>query len=90
MIYPKDGRTPICLITGMFPKKIRNDNAHLIVAAPDLLEALLLYKELFGVDGDYTICRKDDGDIGMADELLLGELYAKFADAIAKARGETP
>jgi hypothetical protein len=39
MVYPEDGSTPICLITGMYHKPRKYANAKLIAAAPELLEA---------------------------------------------------
>ena len=77
LVYPEVGRTPICLIAGMFSTKTKNANVRLIAAAPELLEALLellnscvladVHEELSGI--------------------VTGETMDKARAAIAKARG---
>ena len=84
-LAPKDAFDEGILIgTSTGEIEIRNEaDAHLIAAAPDLLEALLLPYPM----GAYLRCR-ESGDSSAADE--LHEYEAKVQAAIAKARGQGP
>jgi len=54
----------------------RKKDASLISAAPDLLEACLISRAIFHAQGI------------TADHAIMGKMYQKIEDAIAKAMGE--
>lgn len=80
-----DGLT-VCSVTYQLPvstphgveEATRVANAHLIAAAPELLEALIKADQMF----------RDVGFIAEADRLRPGSLGSEIRDAIAKATGE--
>jgi hypothetical protein len=45
----------------------------------ELIEQVKKLRELLGPDGEYSIGRKDGEDLGLGDQLIIGQIFEDIA-----------